>query len=209
MYDPSLSEAYAALGYAYYNKEEFDQGIEAAQKAIELDVNNFLGYWILGRIYVAIDKAKDAIEQLNKVIEINPDFYTVYGDLQIAYGQMGEKEKYKEVLDEGLQVYAKYLSKHPDDARGHMYYAVDLAQVNEKEKAKVEAAKALELSPSDPLMLYNAACFYSQMNEKKLGLDSLRKAIDLGFGEMEWLRRDSDFDNLRTEPEFEKLLKEK
>jgi adenylate cyclase len=209
MYDPTLPEAYAALGYAYYNKEEFEEGIEAAKKAIELDTNNFLGYWILGRIYVAIDKAKDAIGLLKKVIEINPDFYTVYGDLQIAYGQLGEKEKYKEILDEGLHVYAKYLSKHPDDARGHMYYAVDLVQVGEKEKAKAEAAKALELSPGDPLMLYNAACFYSQMNEKKLGLDSLRKAIESGFGEFEWLRRDSDLDNLRTEPEFAELLKEK
>ncbi len=59
MYDSSLPEAYAALGYAYYNKEQFDEGIEAAKKAIELDTNNFLGYWILGRIYVAIDKAKE------------------------------------------------------------------------------------------------------------------------------------------------------
>ncbi|MGA8264845.1 MAG: protein kinase [Ignavibacteriaceae bacterium] len=209
MYDPTLPEAYAALGYAYYNKEEFEEGIEAAQKAIELDTNNFLGYWILGRIYVAIDKAKDAIEPLNKVIEINPDFYTVYGDLQIAYGQLDEKEKYNEILKEGLLVYAKYLSKHPDDARGHMYYAVDLVQVGEKEKAKSEAAKALELSPGDPLMFYNAACFYSQMNEKKLGLESLKKAIDSGFGEFEWLRRDSDLDNLRSEPEFAELIKEK
>ena len=86
---------------------------------------------------------------------------------------------------------------------------MDLAQAGEKEKAKDEAAKALELSPGDPLMLYNAACFYSQMNEKKLGLDSLKKAIDSGFGEFEWLKRDSDLDNLRTEPEFKQLLKEK
>ena len=209
MYDPALPEAYAALGFAYYNKEQFEEGIEAAKKAIELDANNFLGYWILGRIYVSLDKAEDSISLFKKVIEINPDFYSIYGDLQIAYGQLGEKEKYKEILNEGLHVYSKYLSKHPDDARGHMYFAVDLAQAGEEEKAKAEAAKALELSPGDPLMLYNAACFYSQMNEKKLGLDSLRKAIDLGFGEFEWLKRDSDLDNLRNEPEFEELLKEK
>jgi adenylate cyclase len=209
MYDPALPEAYAALGFAYYNKEQFEEGIEAAKKAIELDANNFLGYWILGRIYVSLDKAEDSISLFKKVIEINPDFYSIYGDLQIAYNQLGEKEKYKEILNEGLHVYAKYLSKHPDDARGHMYYAVDLAQAGEKEKAKTEAAKALELSPGDPLMLYNAACFYSQMNEKKLGLESLRKAINSGFGEFEWLKRDSDLDNLRTEPEFKDFLKEK
>ncbi|HKI78583.1 MAG TPA: protein kinase [Ignavibacteriaceae bacterium] len=209
MYDPTLPEAYAALGYAYYNKEQFDEGIEAAKKAIELDTNNFLGYWILGRIYVAIDKAKDAISLFNKVIDLNPDFYTVYGDLQIAYGQLQDKESYNSILKQGLQIYEKYLSKHPDDARAHMFFAVDLVQIGDKEKAKIEAAKALELSPSDPLMQYNAACFYSQMNEKKLALQSLKKTIDSGFGEFEWLRRDSDLDNVRNEPEFIELLKGK
>ncbi len=207
MYDPSLPEAYAALGYAYYNKEQFDEGIEAAKKAIELDTNNFLGYWILGRIYVAIDKARNAIEMFNKVIELNPDFYTVYGDLQIAYGQIQDKEKYNQILNQGLVIYEKYLSKHPDDARAHMFFAVDLVQTGNKEKAKTEAAKALELSPGDPLMQYNAACFYSQMNEKKLALESLKRTIESGFGEFEWLRRDSDLDNVRNEPEFIELLK--
>ncbi len=209
MYDPTLPEAYAALSFAYYNKEQFTEGIEAGQKAIELDTNNFLGYWILGRIYVAIDKASEAIKVFNKVIELNPDFYSVYGDLQIAIGQTGDKEKYNAVLNEGLKVYEKYLSKHPDDARAHMFYAVDLVQVGNTAKAKAEADNAIKLSPGDPLMQYNAACFYSQMNEKKLALESLKKAIDSGFGEFEWIRRDTDLDNLRTDPDFKELLKGK
>ena len=90
-----------------------------------------------------------------------------------------------------------------------MFFAVDLVQIGNKEKAKIEASKALELSPSDPLMQYNAACFYSQMDEKKLALDSLKKTISSGFGEFEWLRRDSDLDNIRNEPEFIELLKGK
>ncbi len=143
----------------------------------------------------------------NKVIELNPDFYTVYGDLQIAYGQIQDKEKYNQILNQGLVIYEKYLSKHPDDARAHMFFAVDLVQTGNKEKAKTEAAKALELSPGDPLMQYNAACFYSQMNEKKLALESLKRTIESGFGEFEWLRRDSDLDNIRNEPEFIELLK--
>jgi non-specific serine/threonine protein kinase len=209
MYDSSLSEAYTALGHSYFNKKMYDDAITSAQKAIELDPNNFSGYWLLGRIYHNGDRDKEALELFQKVVKLNPDFYSVYGDLQIVYSRLGETEKYKEIVQTSLKVYERYLSQHPYDARGHMYFAVDLAQVGRKEEAKIEAAKALELSPEDPLMLYNATCFYSQMNEKKLAVDSLRNAFSVGYANYDWLKRDTDLDPIRNEPEFLELMKGK
>jgi TolB-like protein/Tfp pilus assembly protein PilF len=209
MYDATLPEAYAALALGYYSKRMFDDAVTASKKAIELDTNNFLGYWILGRIYNNTDQFIESVQLFHKVLELNPDFYSVYGDLQIVYGRMGEKEKYQKILHEGLEVYKRYLSQHPDDSRCHMYYATDLAQVGRKDEAKLQAAKAIELSPDDPLMLYNAACFYAQMGEKKEAIQSLRDAIAVGYGNYEWLRRDTDLDTLRDEPEFKELIKGK
>jgi len=209
MYDNSLPEAYDSLALAYYNKGLFEEGITASNKAIELDPNNFLGYWILGRIYIANDKLREAVDLFRKVTDLNPDFYTVYGDLQIAFGRLGEKEKYKEALHNGLKVYERYLTQHPDDARAHMYLATDLVQVGRIEEAKIEAKKALELSPGDPLLLYNAACFYAQLGEKRMAVDSLKNAIAIGYAEFEWLKRDTDLESIRNEPEFIELIKGK
>ncbi|MDH4070997.1 MAG: protein kinase [Ignavibacteria bacterium] len=209
MYDPSLSEAYAALGLSYFSKKSIDEAITSSQKAIELDPNNFTAYWILGRIYHATDRDKEAIGLYKKAIELNPDFHTAYGDLRMIYERLGEKEKYNETLNALLEMFPRYLSKYPDDARSHIYYATDLAQVGRIDEAKVEAQKALQLSPGDPLMLYNAACCYARMGETKQAVDALRESIAVGLEDYEWIKRDPDLETIRDDPGFKELLKGK
>jgi adenylate cyclase len=144
-----------------------------------------------------------------KALTHDPGFYTAGSDLYLAYSRLGEKAAADEQLKVNLLIYPRYLSQHPDDARGHMFYAIDLVLSGEKEEGKVEAAKALELNPNDPLMLYNAACFYAQMDEKKLALESFRNAIIAGYENFEWAKRDSDLDSLRNEPAYLELMKGK
>jgi adenylate cyclase len=209
MYDPTLSEAYVALGLAYFSKKSIDEALESTRKAIELDSSNFIAHWILGRIYHSTDRDAEAVSLLEKAIELNPDFYTAYTDLKMVYERLGKKDKYTEILNKLLELVPKYLSKHPDDARSHIYFATDLAQAGRNEEAKVEAAKALELSPGDPLMLYNAACCYARMNENKLAIDALRKSMNAGLEDIEWTKRDPDLAGLHNEPEFIELMKGK
>ena len=209
MYDPTLSEAYVALGLAYFNKKSINEALESTKKAIELDPANYIAYWILGRIYHSTDRDAEAVDLLEKAIELNPDFYTAYTDLKMVYARLGEDKKNKEILDKLLVLVPKYLSKHPDDSRSRVYYATDLAQAGRNDEAKAEAAKALELSPGDPLMLYNAACCYARMNENKLAIDALRKSMNAGLEDIEWTKRDPDLEGLHNEPEFIELMKDK
>jgi serine/threonine protein kinase/Flp pilus assembly protein TadD len=206
MYDATLSEAYSALGLAYMSKKSLEEGIAAAQKAIELDSKNFTSYWILGRIYHIADRDRDAAQMYVKAIELNPNFHTAYGDLRVVYDRLGEKEKHDEILNRLLQIYPTYLAQHPDDARSHIYYAIDLAHVNRVEEAKQEAEKALELSPGDSLMMYNAACFYARIAEKNLAVDSLKNSILAGLEDYEWIKRDPDLDNIREEPGYIEIM---
>jgi TolB-like protein/Flp pilus assembly protein TadD len=209
MYDPTLAEAYSALGFAYMSKKSVDEALSAGQKAIELDPNNFTGYWILGRLYHLTDRDREAVEMHKKAIELNPNFHTAYGDLRIVYERLGEMEKHDEVLKTLLEVYPRYLAQHPDDARSHIYFAIDLAQVGRKDEARAEAARALELSPGDSLMMYNIACFYSRMGENKLAIESLKNSIAAGLEDYEWIKRDADFDFIRDDPEYIELMKGK
>ncbi|HKI78582.1 MAG TPA: protein kinase [Ignavibacteriaceae bacterium] len=208
MYDSGLSEAYAALGLAYYNKRSFEEAVASSQKAIELDPNNYIAYWILARIYIATNKESEAESLCMKVIELNPDFYSIYGDLQIVYGRTGNTEKYNSVIKSGIETYRRHLTQHPDDARCYMYLATDLAQQGHKEEALLQAKKALELNPDDPLMLYNACCFYAQLGEKDNALKSIVAAIDVGYANIEWLENDVDLDSIRNEPQFQNYVQQ-
>ncbi len=209
MYDPASSEAYTALGLAYFSRKSLEEALVATMKAIELDPNSFTAYWILGRIYYTTDRYEEALHQLEKAVKINPDFHTAYGLLRMIYERLGDKEHLEEITKTLLDIFPRYLSQHPDDARSHIHYAIDLAQVGRTDDAKVEVAQALQLSPDDPLMLYNIACVYSQLGEKRLSIKSLRDSVAAGLEDYEWIKRDPDLEAIRNEPEYIELMKGK
>jgi Flp pilus assembly protein TadD len=127
----------------------------------------------------------------------------------MVYERLGEKKKYEEALQSALQFFPRYLLQHPDDARAHILHAVDLAQVGRTEESKIEAGKALDLSPSDAVMLYNAACFYARLGEKQPALDALKNAVIAGWVDYEWIKRDPDLEGVRNEPVYVDLMKGK
>jgi serine/threonine protein kinase/Tfp pilus assembly protein PilF len=209
MYDETLSEAYAALGMAYFDKTKYDEALMAVEKAIEFDPDSFIAHWIRGRIYHITDRDREAIEPYKKTVKLNPDYYVVYMDLRTVYERLGEMDNYAAAVKAELEVYPRYLSRFPENPRAHVFYAVALARAGRTEEGKAEAAKAIELNPTDPLMLYNTACFYARIGEKRLALDTLRNAIRAGFGEYGWVERDPDLDSIRGEPEYAELMKRK
>ena len=65
---------------------------------------------------------------------------------------------------------------------------------------------AVAADPHDPSTLYNVACLYSSAGRKTEALDYLKRALDAGFAQREWIENDSDLDPLRQEPRFKALL---
>ena len=209
MYDPTLSDAYAALALAYFEKKLPDEALTAGRKAIELDTNNYIAHWILGRIYYSTDRNEEAIDLFKKVIKINTEFYSAYNDLVVCYEKLGKKEEHDVTLQKLMELYPRYLSQNPDDARGHIFYAHALLYHGNVKEAENEAEKAIDLSPNDALMSYNVACFNSRIGNKESSINYLKQAINLGYANYEWIKRDTDLNNIRNEFEYVELMKGK
>ena len=73
-----------------------------------------------------------------------------------------------------------------------MIHAITLAEMNRKDEALHECGQALELSPGDPVMLYNCACFYSCLGEAGRAIETLRQAIAAGYANFAWVKQDPD-----------------
>ena len=56
---------------------------------------------------------------------------------------------------------------------------------------------------------YDLACLFSRLEEREQAIDYLKKACDAGYQNFEWIKRDSDFDNIRNEPGYIELMKGK
>jgi len=67
--------------------------------------------------------------------------------------------------------------------------------------------KAVAMRPNDASTLYNAACTYGLLELKGEALAMIRRAIDSGFSDSEWISRDTDLACLHDDPDFERLVK--
>lgn len=207
MYDNNLPEAYTAMGLSYFIWSKYDEAAQSVLKAIELNPDDFIAHWTLGRIHLSTGNPEAAEVECRRVIELKPGFYVAYADLRMALQSMGRTEE-ADVLSRKLaeELVPNYLLQNPDDARARMFYAISLSETGRREDALREGATALELSPGDSVMLYNGACLYAQMGETRQAITTLRQAIAAGVENYGWMKNDTDLDSLRNDPEFIELM---
>ena len=87
--DPEASIGYMSMGFVHWSEShyagtsdernaELDKAEEFAAKAIELDPNNYLNQYLLGRLQESRGNLKAALQLYDKVIKLNPSFSNVY-----------------------------------------------------------------------------------------------------------------------------------
>jgi tetratricopeptide (TPR) repeat protein len=73
-----------------------------------------------------------------------------------------------------------------------------------QEGLKVDERLA-ELEPTSSLVFYNLACSYSLTDQFDRAVESLDRALDLGYRDFTWLARDPDLKKLRKHPAYDDL----
>lgn len=100
--DPDLAMVYFNLARSYRKLRNLEEAEKYARKAIELDANDYQSHTELSFHLAKAGKTKEALQELNQAIKINPLFAKGYLILANVYKQSGIPDLAIQVLNQGL-----------------------------------------------------------------------------------------------------------
>jgi tetratricopeptide (TPR) repeat protein len=111
-------------------------------------------------------------------------------------------------VDFELEFYDTLLRRVPDFAEVLRAQASNLTVKGRlKDGLKVDQ-RLVAIRPADPTAHYNLACRYALLKQRDLALQTLRRAVELGYRDFRFMIQDTDLDSVHKDPRFRALLKE-
>ncbi len=137
---PTRPDPYYELGVTYLQKQDVNKALESFNYAVDLNPNNSRAHWVLGLAYFSLNMNSEGLSEIDKALQLgyNWDTATDINNLTQIYVSTNRSDKL-------VELYEKVVANHPEVAQYHVSLAIAYANVGEKEKAKEEAQKAVEL----------------------------------------------------------------
>jgi TolB-like protein/tRNA A-37 threonylcarbamoyl transferase component Bud32/Tfp pilus assembly protein PilF len=205
--DPNLAEAHASKGFALGQRRLYDEAAEAFRRAMELNPRLFEAYYYYGTVAFAAGRLETAAEMFERATEVAPDEIRALQLLPQIYTRLGREAAAAAANRQRVEVVERRLEFNPDDVPMLLDGASALAALGERQRSLEWASRILDKASEDALVLYNLCCLYSLAGEVTSALDALEKSYEAGLADPEWMRQDSDLDNIRHHPRYKELVK--
>ncbi|MBA7711037.1 Photosystem I assembly protein Ycf3 [subsurface metagenome] len=188
-----------ALGNAYYYAEQYQDAKDTYDKILNLNPDEPTTLTNRGVTYDELGRYDEALADYNRSLELRPDHPDTITNRGVTYNDM---KRY----DEALADFNHSLELKPDNPATLNNRGITYRHLERYDEALADFNHALELKPDDPSTLYNLACLFSLWGKTDDALDNLEKAIDKDKKYKEKANKDEDFDNIREDPRFKKLI---
>ncbi len=231
--DQNLAEAHATLGgilcWAEWNWEEAEKELNLA---IELNPQYCTAYQYYSELLDILGRKEEALELLNTALEFNP-FSPVLNDIKSHY--LFDRGKYEESLKNCKQLEEfepNYISNHWRKFYIYLRQGKDLEALKSLQKIIVlDTLSADNLNIQERIYLKsgmngvlnwlidkevarpNPGCvliarLYILSGNKEESMKWLKKALSVKSPSLPRINTDSDFESLRNNPHFKKLIRE-
>jgi adenylate cyclase len=205
--DDKLAEAHASRGVALSAGQRHDEANAEFEQAIALDPNSFEAHYLYARASFAQGNLERAAVLFERAAEINPDDFQSLILLIQIYRSLNRAYDTDSAARRAVGRCERDLVLHPEDPRPAYMGIAALIALGEKDRARDWIARALVVAGDDILTQYNVACGYTKLGETDRALDLLERMLPKAGQEIQvWVTHDSDFDDLRSHPRFERLL---
>lgn len=174
--DPANPNAWKKLVMLYLMTEDFQQAVNAAQKALEYNPDDMDLYQYIAPAYYQMKEYDKALKTYNKALEIadSTDYVmrsNIIGGMADVYYSMGDTLKAFDTYEESLKLY-------PGNTSIMNNYAYFLS-VSDKDLDRAEKLSAIAVKgdPENPIFLDTYAWVFFKKKEYKLALAYIESAI--------------------------------
>jgi len=196
--NPNYPTAHQWYAECLYSMGRYHEAIAEAKRAQELDPLSPIISASLGAALLYSGRYDEAIEQYKKTMQMDPNIKLVRMDLASAYVQ---KKMYPEAIAQWQAVIT---------LDGNPALAAASGEVYRNSGFQALLQNLLDHLPKDPLAgehAYDAARILTLLGKKNEAISSLQKAFTAREGQMIYLKCDPVFEPLRSDPDFQALVK--
>ncbi|MBZ5654223.1 MAG: winged helix-turn-helix domain-containing protein [Acidobacteriia bacterium] len=203
---PSLAEPHVARGLALSLSRRYEEAAQEFEQAIHLNPNFFEAYYYFARSCFAHGEIQRSAELFRKAAEARQeDFQSAMLQGQ-SLRMLGRIEEARAATREGIRRAERTLMLNPTDCRALSLGSGALFETGQEARALEWSQRSLDLYPDDMSTLINAACLHAKARQKEEALALLERVFARGWGKRDWIEQDADYDILRDDPRFQKLV---
>jgi DNA-binding SARP family transcriptional activator/cytochrome c-type biogenesis protein CcmH/NrfG len=203
---PRLAEAHVARGLARSLSRRYDDAVGAFEEAIRIDPYLFDAYYYFARTTFACGDMERAAELFRLAAALRGEDFQSPILLGTALRVLGREDAAREAGQTGIRRAEQVLARDPLDGRALSLTSGALFGDGQVERALEWSRRSLELYPDDASALVNGACLQALVGQNDEALDLLERVFARGCGKRDWVLNDPDYDGLRDDPRFERLV---
>jgi len=117
-----------------------------------------------------------------------------------------EAAKKEDNTDFEIQFYENILKDRPDFVEALRALAEIYTRSGRYQDGLKLDQRLIELVPDDAIAYYNLACSYSLLKDIDNSLNAIKRAVELGYADFSYMKRDPDLENLREDVRFDGIL---
>jgi tetratricopeptide (TPR) repeat protein len=205
--DANSAQAQASHGLSLSLSGRDEEAEKAFETATRLDPGLFEAHYFHARHCFARGRLDQAVQFYEKAIEARPDDFQSPLLVAQSYDVLGRGEEARAARRRGIEAAERHLKLNPDDARAVYMAANGFVGLDDAVQGRCWADRALDMSPDDPMLLYNVGCIYSMLGVADRAIECLERAVKRGLTQKGWYQHDSNLDPLRDHPRFVELLR--
>jgi len=203
---PELAEVHVARGLALSLIGRYDESAHHFERAETLNPQLFDAFYYHARMCFARGDIAASAKFFQAATEIRREDFQSPALLAQSLRQLGRKDEACAWNRESIARAERLLALNPNDVRVLSLGSGALEEDGQHERALEWSRRALEVNPDDMSALICAACLMAKIGNKEESLVLLERLFGRGWGKRDWIDHDSDYDVLRDDPRFQRLI---